>query len=135
MLAAGFTRVTDLMCVTMPAVPVGGQAVTQLVDLPPGDKGLKPHRHSGPVFGYVLHGKILFELEGQVPRELAAGMTFWAPGGDVVCYQVANLLPEAWTRVLTVRVCAPGVARSTAVDPDEIAARESVNWSFASRKA
>ena len=41
--------------------------MTQLVELPPADAGLEPHRHSGPVFGYVLEGRILFELEGEAP--------------------------------------------------------------------
>jgi len=47
--------------------------MTQLVELPPADAGLEPHRHSGPVFGYVLEGRILFVLEGQAPTEIAAG--------------------------------------------------------------
>ena len=80
MLAAGNTKVTDLICVTPPWIPEGAHAMTQLVELPPADAGLAPHRHSGPVFGYVLEGKILFELEGEEPREIVAGQAFWEPG-------------------------------------------------------
>src|SRR6187431_501797 len=70
MLVAGNTKVTDLLCVTPPWIPEGAHAMTQLVELPPADEGLGPHRHSGPVFGYVLEGRVLFEIEGEAPREI-----------------------------------------------------------------
>ena len=98
--------------------------MTQLVELPPADAGPGPHRHSGPVFGYVLEGRILFELEGEEPREIAAGEAFWEPGGEVVHYQVANLDPDSWSRFLAVCICAPGVDMITMLMPEEIAARD-----------
>jgi quercetin dioxygenase-like cupin family protein len=64
MLDAGRTKITDLLSVTLPAIPQGAHAMTQLVELPSADAGLPPHRHSGPVFGYMLGGRMLFELEG-----------------------------------------------------------------------
>jgi len=64
MLDAGNAKVTDLLSVTLPAIPQGAHTMTQLVELPPADAGLPPHRHSGPVFGYMLGGRMLFELEG-----------------------------------------------------------------------
>ncbi|MDT7784028.1 MAG: hypothetical protein QOF58_2447 [Pseudonocardiales bacterium] len=124
MLAAGNTKVTDLLRATPPPIPEGAHAMTQLVELPPADEGLRPHRHSGPVFGYVLEGRILFELEGEAPREITAGEAFWEPGGDVVHYQVANLEPEAWSRFVAVCLCAPGVDMITMLDPAEIVARD-----------
>ncbi|HJP72753.1 MAG TPA: cupin domain-containing protein [Pseudonocardiaceae bacterium] len=124
MLAVGNTKITDLLCVTPPPIPEGSHAMTQLVELPPADAGLEPHRHSGPVFGYVLQGRILFELEGEAPREISAGEAFWEPGGDVVHYQVANLEPETPSRFLAVCVCAPGVDMITMLGPEEIAARD-----------
>jgi quercetin dioxygenase-like cupin family protein len=127
------TKITDLLRVNLPRIPAGAHAVTQLVELPPGDGGLRPHRHSGPVFGYVLEGRILFELEGEAPRHIQAGKAFWEPGGDVVHYQVANLEPAVWSRFLTVCLCAPGVQTITMVGSDEIATRESINWSLTSR--
>ena len=36
-----------------PFVPEGVEAMTVRLDLPPGDPGSPPHRHSGPVFGYA----------------------------------------------------------------------------------
>ena len=98
--------------------------MTQLVELPPADAGPAPHRHSGPVFGYVLEGRILFELEGEEPREIVAGQAFWEPGGDVVHYQVANLDTGSWSRFLAVCICAPGVDMITMLTADEIAARD-----------
>lgn len=123
MIAAGNTEITDLLEVTPPQIPAGAHAMTQLVALPPADAGLGPHRHSGPVFGYVLEGRILFELEGEAPREIVAGEAFWEPGGDVVHYQVANLDPKNWSRFLAVCICAPGVDMITMLEPQEIAAR------------
>jgi hypothetical protein len=43
-------------------VTVCGIAV--VIEFPPGDPGTPPHRHSGPAFGYMLEGEMLFELEG-----------------------------------------------------------------------
>lgn len=124
MLVAGNTKVTDLLCVTPPWIPEGAHAMTQLVELPPADEGLGPHRHSGPVFGYVLEGRILFELEGDEPREIVAGEAFWEPGGGVVHYQVANLDSSTWTRFVAVCICAPGVDMITMLEPEEIVARD-----------
>ena len=124
MLAAGNVKVTDLLSATPPWIPEGAHAMTQLVELPPADAGVAPHRHSGPVFGYVLEGRMLFELEGEAPREIVAGQAFWEPGGDVVHYQAANLEQNDWTRFLAVCICAPGVDMITMLEPDEIIARD-----------
>jgi quercetin dioxygenase-like cupin family protein len=124
MLAKGNVKVTDLLSAAPPAIPEGSHAMTQLVELPPADPGLAPHRHSGPVFGYVLEGRIFFELEGEEPREIAAGEAFWEPGGDVVHYQVANPDADSWSRFVAVCICAPGVEMITMLEPDEIVARD-----------
>jgi quercetin dioxygenase-like cupin family protein len=126
MLATGNVKVTDLLSVDRPPIPEGAHAMTQMVELPPADQGLGPHRHSGPVFGYVLAGRMLFELEGQEPVEIGAGEAFWEPGGDVIHYQAANLEAHEWTRFLAVCICAPGVDMITMVEPDEIVARDSL---------
>jgi len=126
MIAAGNTKITDLLCVAPPPIPEGAHAMTQLVELPPADAGLGPHRHSGPVFGYVLEGRVLFELEGEEPREIVAGEAFWEPGGDVVHYQMGNLEATGWSRFLAVCICAPGVDMITMLEPREIASRDSL---------
>jgi hypothetical protein len=51
-----------------PPMPEGAEAMTILVTLPPGSEGAPPHRHSGPAFGYVVKGEIIFELEGEPQR-------------------------------------------------------------------
>ena len=135
MLAAGNTKISDLLCVTPPSIPGGAHAMTQLVELPPADLGLGPHRHSGPVFGYMLAGRILFELEGEAPRELVAGEAFWEPGGDVVHYQMSNLDADGWSRFLAVCICAPGVDMITMLEPEEIAARDSLRHPSARQHA
>jgi hypothetical protein len=113
MLAAGNIKITDLLCAGPPRIPEGAHAMTQLVELPPADDGPAPHRHSG-------------ELEGDEPTELSAGQAFWEPGGDVVHYQMKNLEPTAWTRLLAVCICAPGVDMITMLEPHEIAARDAL---------
>jgi quercetin dioxygenase-like cupin family protein len=133
MLAAGTVKVSDLLSVTPPSIAAGAHAMTQLVELPPADAGLDPHRHSGPVFGYVLEGRMLFELEGEEPREIVAGEAFWEPGGDVVHYQMVNLDQNTWTRVLAVCICAPGVEMITMLEPDEITARDHLRHPSARR--
>lgn len=123
MIAAGNNKITDLLEVTPPWIPQGAHAMTQLVEIPPADAGIDPHRHSGPVFGYVLEGRMLFELEGEEPREIVAGEAFWEPGGDVVHYRAANLESDKWTRFIAVCICAPGVDMITMLGPEEIAER------------
>ena len=135
MLATGNTKITDLLCETPPTIPEGAHAMTQLVELPPADDGLDPHRHSGPVFGYMLEGRILFELEGEPPRELVAGEAFWEPGGDVVHYQMRNLDADGWSRFLAVCICAPDVDMITMLEPEEIEARDSLRHPSARRHA
>jgi len=84
MLDAGNTKITDLLSVTPPAIPQGAHTITQLDELPRRTPDLPSHRHSGPVFGSMLEGRMLFELEGAAPRESTAGEAFWEPGGEVV---------------------------------------------------
>lgn len=42
------------------------------------------HRHPVPVFGYVVRGTILFQLEGEPTRTLTEGQAFYEPAGTVV---------------------------------------------------
>lgn len=115
----------DLLEVAHPIVPAGSHAMIRLLELPPGDPGLGPHRHSGPVFGYMVEGEMLFELEGKAPYRITAGEAFWEPGGDVIHYTAANLLPDRTSRFVVVMLCAPGVPMLTMVGDDELAAKQS----------
>ncbi len=63
-----------------------------------GDSSL-PHRHPGPVFGYVIEGELQFKVEGQEPRTLKAGDTFYEP--RMVLHEVARNPSETKrTRIL-----------------------------------
>ncbi|OZM82078.1 cupin [Pseudonocardia sp. MH-G8] len=97
--------------------------MTATVELPPGSPGTPPHRHSGPVYGYVTEGEILFELEGEPERVIRAGEAFWEPGGDVIHYQAGNAAAEGWSRFVVVMIHAPGEPMLTLVDEAELEAR------------
>jgi quercetin dioxygenase-like cupin family protein len=124
---SGVTHMTekDLLEVTLPFIAQGSSAMIRVLELPPGDPGLAPHRHSGPVLGYMLEGEMLFELEGEAPYPIKAGEAFWEPGGDVVHYTAANLLADRTSRFVVVMLCAPGVEMITMVDDEELAAKAS----------
>lgn len=119
----GNTVLTMLMAERPPFVPPGAEAMTVLIELPPGDPGSPPHRHSGPVFGYLLDGEMIFELEGEPERVIRAGEAFWEPGGDVIHYQAANHLPDQWTRFVVVMLCEPGQEMLVYVDDVELEQR------------
>ena len=85
------SALTVVQEVQPPFVPDGAHAMTVVIDYPPGSAGAPPHRHpSGPAFGYMLEGEMLFELEGEPPRVIRAGEAFWEPGGDVIHYSDGN---------------------------------------------
>jgi quercetin dioxygenase-like cupin family protein len=92
---------TTLLHERPPAIPERAEVMTALIELPPGDPGTPPHRHSGPVFGYVTEGRMVYELEGRPERDISAGEAFWEPGGDLIHYQAGNRLtdragPASW---------------------------------------
>ena len=65
------------------AETVGGKkakATTVEVTLEPGQQSV-PHRHPGPVFGYVLEGEYQWAVDDQPVKTLKAGDTFYEPGG------------------------------------------------------
>ncbi|MDN3352053.1 cupin domain-containing protein [Actinomadura sp. DC4] len=114
---------TTLLHETPPRIPDGAEVMTVTVELPPGDPGTPPHRHSGPVFGYVLTGEIVFELEGEPERVIHAGEAFWEPGGDVIHYQAGNKSAEQWSRFVVVMLGVPGEPMLTLVSEAELRER------------
>jgi quercetin dioxygenase-like cupin family protein len=70
------------------------------VTLGPGQAG-EPHRHPGPVIGYVLEGKYEWAIDDQPAKTLKAGDTFYEPTG---CLHRVSKNPAAKgdTRVLAV---------------------------------
>ncbi|MFJ4985350.1 cupin domain-containing protein [Streptomyces sp. NPDC088732] len=109
-------------------IPDGAEARTVRVTLSPGDPGAPPHRHPGPVFGYVTRGEILFELEGQPPRVLKAGDALFEPGGDVIHYQGANNLQDAESQLVVTMFALPGTPVLTVVGAEELAERRHLRY-------
>lgn len=106
------------------AIPDGADVMTVVIEYPPGSAGAPPHRHpSGPAFGYMLEGEMLFELEGQPPRVIHAGEAFWEPGGDVIHYSDANNRDDVRSRFVVTMMCVAGQPMVQLVDDDELAAR------------
>jgi quercetin dioxygenase-like cupin family protein len=114
---------TMLMEQVPPFMPEPAEVMTALIELPPGDPGAAPHRHSGPVFGYLLEGEIVFELEGEPERVIKAGEAFWEPGGDLIHYQAANNLTDRWSRFVVVMMGVPGQGMLTYVSDEELVSR------------
>jgi quercetin dioxygenase-like cupin family protein len=70
------------------------------VTLEPGQKDA-PHRHAGPVFGYVLEGEYAHAINDDPIKTYKAGDTFYEPTGAV--HHVAqNPNPKTKTRLLAV---------------------------------
>ena len=70
------------------------------VTLEPGQSG-SPHRHPGPVFGYVLEGEYEHAIDDQPAKVLKVGETFYEPTG---CLHRVSKNPgeKAKTRILAV---------------------------------
>src|SRR5258707_1743302 len=54
------------------------KATTVEVTLEPGQASM-PHRHPGPVFGYILEGEYEWAIDDQPAKKLKAGDTFYEP--------------------------------------------------------
>ena len=73
----------------------------------------RPHRHQGPVLGYVLEGEYEFAIDDQPAKVLKAGETFYEPTG---CLHRVSTNPSerGKTRVVAV-VLHPRDAKQIAV--------------------
>ena len=78
------------------------KAVTVEVTLEPGQAS-PPHRHPGPVFGYILEGDYEWAINDQPAKKLKAGDTFYEP--TMSLHRVSrNPSEKHKTRVLAVLV-------------------------------
>jgi quercetin dioxygenase-like cupin family protein len=123
------TNTFEVLLHEIPRIAPNSAGMVATVTIPPGDAGSGPHRHSGPVFGYVLEGEILFELEGEKPYPIAAGQAFWEPGFDVVHYQAANLRTDIASKFVVFMLCAPDVPMMTYLDEAEVSERAHLRYS------
>lgn len=82
------------------------------VTIEPGEAG-SPHRHPGPVFGYVLEGEYELGIDDQESKVLKQGETFYEPTGCL--HRVSkNPAKKGKTRVLAV-VVHPRDAKEVAI--------------------
>jgi quercetin dioxygenase-like cupin family protein len=76
------------------------RATTVEVTLGPGQASA-PHRHPGPVFGYVIEGAYEWAIDDNPAKTLKAGDTFYEPAGCL--HRVSkNPSDKTTTRVLAV---------------------------------
>ena len=76
------------------------KATTVELSLEPGQAGT-PHRHTGPVFGYVIEGEYEWAIDDNKAKILKAGDTFYEPTGCL--HRVSrNPSEKGKTRVLAV---------------------------------
>lgn len=62
----------------------------------------KPHRHPGPVFGYILEGEYEWAIDDQPAKVFKAGETFYEPGGCLHRVSRSPAGAKGKTRVLAV---------------------------------
>jgi len=75
-------------------------ATVSIVTIGPGQKD-SAHRHTGPVFGYVLEGEYEHAIDNEPIKTYKAGETFYEPSGSV--HRVAhNPSGKTETRLLAV---------------------------------
>jgi quercetin dioxygenase-like cupin family protein len=76
------------------------RATVEVVTIGPGQKD-SAHRHTGPVFGYVLEGEYEHAIDDEPIKTYRAGDTFYEPSGSV--HRVAqNPNGKTETRLLAV---------------------------------
>jgi quercetin dioxygenase-like cupin family protein len=76
------------------------RATTLEVTIPPGQASA-PHRHPGPVFGYILEGEYDWAINDQPVKTLKVGDTFYEP--TLSLHRVSrNPSAKARTRILAV---------------------------------
>ena len=81
------------------------KAATVEVTLGPGQAGT-PHRHPGPVFGYVLEGEYEWAIDDNAAKTLKVGDTFYEPTGCL--HRVSSNAGKTKTRVLAVLLAPQG---------------------------
>ena len=75
------------------------KVTTVEVTLEPGQAST-PHRHPGPVFGYVLEGEYEWAIDDNPAKALKAGETFYEPTGCL--HRVSRNAGKTKARVLAV---------------------------------
>jgi quercetin dioxygenase-like cupin family protein len=91
------------------------KATTVEVVMGPGQSS-PPHRHPGPVFGYVLEGEYEWAIDERPAKVLKAGETFYEPTGCL--HRVSrNPSEKGTTRILAVVVHARDAKQIAVPEP------------------
>ena len=91
------------------------RATVKEVTFEPGQKD-SPHRHTGPVFGYVLEGEYEHAINDEPIKTYKAGETFYEPSGSV--HRVARN-PGNKTRTRLIAVILHGRDTNEATIPEK----------------
>jgi len=70
----------------------------QEITFPAGQTAPK-HLHNCPVVGYVKSGSVLFQIEGEDPKVINAGESFYEPKGNTILHFDNNSKTEEMTFV------------------------------------
>jgi quercetin dioxygenase-like cupin family protein len=84
-----------------------------LLELHPGPGAGRDHRHTGPVLGYVLEGKVRFGVDHGPEQIIATGGTFFEPTGALHS-TFGSADPNTPARVLVFMVVPKGTNGTTA---------------------
>jgi len=84
-----------------------------LLELHPAPGSGRDHRHSGPVLGYVLEGKVRFGVDHGPEQIIATGGTFFEPTGALHS-TFGSADPNTPARVLVFMVVPKGTSGTTA---------------------
>ena len=76
-----------------------------------------PHRHPGPVFGYILEGEYEWGLNDLPVKLLKVGDTFYEPTGSL--HRVSRNPGKARTRVLAVMVIPKDAKQLSTPEPEK----------------
>jgi quercetin dioxygenase-like cupin family protein len=78
---AQIAKEKPMMTKVLPDLP-GKEGLIETVVLSPGEV-VPAHRHNADVFGYVLEGSIVTQLEGHKSQKVHTGEAFYESPGDV----------------------------------------------------
>ncbi len=98
---------TTILLEQLIQAPNPSQVTVHTVAFDPGAQGPFPHRHPGPVFGYVVEGEVVFEMRGHAPTVYKQGDVFYEPNG---CFHllVNNSSPTRNALLVAVLIGEPG---------------------------
>lgn len=72
-----------------------------VIEFRPGESG-KPHRHPGPVFGYILEGSFMMQFLPEPARKYSKGQAFYEPAMHVhaVCRNLSKTQPAKFLAMM-----------------------------------